>query len=144
MKQNNDLTIENIGLLLDKKIGEFRLESNNNFRAVNKRLDEIDEKTEGRFHGIEDRLDAQSDRVRKLERAMVSLRNVTYQKVDALKTEINDRFEDIDTRFYEVLDKIQEFIGVTDKSEDKKIKDLKNLLEPRIEKIEHEFRFSTP
>lgn len=141
-KTGSDVTLEAIGNLLDLKLGEFRLEINDRFREVNIRLDNFAEQTDGRFRGVEDRLDAQGDRMRKLERGMAGLRNVIYQKIDNLKGEMNDRFEDADERVEEVLGKIQEFIGVTDKSEDKKIKDLKNDLEPRIEKLEHGFKFN--
>lgn len=142
-------TLEKISDLLDKKLGEFRLETNDRFREVAQQHDNYFEQLSGRLSGIEDRLGTQGDRIREMERGTATTRNLVYQKIgetkeeiNTLRGELNNRFEDSERNFERVLEKIQEFIGITAGSEDKKIKELKNILEPRIEKMEHQFKFS--
>lgn len=133
--KNSFPTLEKISDLLDKKLGEFRLETNDQFREVTKQHDNHFEQLSGRLSGIEDRLGAQGDRIREMERGLATTRNLVYQKIGEIKEEINtlrgelnNRFEDSERNFERVLGKIQEFIGVTAESEDKKI-------------IEHQFKF---
>ena len=94
MEKNQDLTIKSISDLLDNKFSE-------NNKLVFSRLD-----------GIDDRLNAQSERLTKLE-------------------------NEVKNGFGWVSKKLQEMMGKFDESEDKKIKKLQDNLEPRIEKLEH-------
>lgn len=142
MQKQTVPTLEKISDLLDKKLGEFRLETNDRFREVIQQQDNYFEQLSGRLSGIEDRLGTQGDRIREIERGITATKNLVYQKISEVKEELNNRFEDSERNFEKVLNKIQEFIGVTAESEDKKIKELKNIIEPRLEKMEHQLRFS--